>query len=500
MKTAIYLRKSRSDEELEKRLGEGETLHKHRNMLLKFAKEKNLSIIKIFEEIVSGESLFHRPQMLELLKEVETNNYEAILCMDIDRLGRGNMQEQGIILETFKKSNTKIITPRKTYNLQDDFDEEYSEFEAFMSRKELKLINRRLQRGRLHSINEGNYIATLPPYGYIKSNGTLVPHPDQSQVVQIIFELYTQENMATKPIANYLNSLGIKSYTNINWTAHAVSSILNNAIYAGKIVWKKKESRKPNDPAKRREVRKRSQSEWIIVDGKHEALISEAVYNKAQEIKQSKFSTPVKLGVDLVNPLASLIICKICGAKMCRRPYQNQLAHLRCPSECGNKSVRFEFVVQRVIETLEKIFSSQYNNNLENYIPTTQILEKSIQAALQEKEKLENQKLKLYDLLEQNIYDVATFLERSKTLANKINDIDTTIKELSIKIQEENEKKIDKNFFEKGIKVLESYKLTDEIIEKNKLLKTILEKAVYYKSKDQRGDNFELLIYPKYPN
>ena len=54
--------------------------------------------------------------------------------MDLDRLGRGDMKDQGIILETFKESKTKIITPRKTYDLTDEFDEEYSEFEAFMAR------------------------------------------------------------------------------------------------------------------------------------------------------------------------------------------------------------------------------------------------------------------------------------------------------------------------------------------------------------------------------
>ena len=54
--------------------------------------------------------------MIELLSEVEKGMYDAVLVMDIDRLGRGNMQDQGLILSTFKKSNTKIITPRKVYD------------------------------------------------------------------------------------------------------------------------------------------------------------------------------------------------------------------------------------------------------------------------------------------------------------------------------------------------------------------------------------------------
>ncbi|HLU86358.1 MAG TPA: recombinase family protein, partial [Taishania sp.] len=109
------MRKSRADVEAEKR-GEGETLAKHKKALLELTKQKKLNVLKVYEEIASGESLVHRPEMMKLLQEVEKGLYEAVVCMDLDRLGRGNMKEQGIILETFRESGTKIITPRKTYD------------------------------------------------------------------------------------------------------------------------------------------------------------------------------------------------------------------------------------------------------------------------------------------------------------------------------------------------------------------------------------------------
>ena len=127
---------------------------------MKFAKENKLNVTDIKEEIVSGDSLFFRPKMLELLKEVENNMYYGVLVMDIDRLGRGGMKDQGIILDAFKESKTKIITPLKTYDLDNEMDEEITEFKTFFSRRELKTINRRMQGGRIRSIEEGNYIAT----------------------------------------------------------------------------------------------------------------------------------------------------------------------------------------------------------------------------------------------------------------------------------------------------------------------------------------------------
>ena len=251
MKTAIYLRKSRADIEAEQR-GEGETLAKHRTALLKVAKEKNLNIIAVHEEIVSGESLVHRPEMLKLLQDVENNKYDVVLCMDMDRLGRGGMKEQGIILETFKRSNTKIMTPRKTYDLNDEWDEEYSEFEAFMARKELKIITRRMQRGRIASVEAGNYISTNPPYGYvikkIKNGRTLEPHPEQAEVVKLIFEWYTHDDpeirIGASMIANKLNALGYKTATGKTWGNWTVLGIIKNPVYCGKVTWKKKEIKK----------------------------------------------------------------------------------------------------------------------------------------------------------------------------------------------------------------------------------------------------------------
>lgn len=83
-KWILYLRKSRQDEES----GEIETLSKHRNFLFKFAKERELNIVKIYEEIVSGESILHRPEMIKLLADIESKEYSGVIVMDIDRLGR----------------------------------------------------------------------------------------------------------------------------------------------------------------------------------------------------------------------------------------------------------------------------------------------------------------------------------------------------------------------------------------------------------------------------
>ena len=100
-KTAfVYLRKSRMEEGMETQ----EVLRKHHEALDECARRHGLEILEYFSEVVSGESLYARPQMMRLLEAVEAGQCDAVLCMDLDRLSRGRMKDQGIILDVFRES------------------------------------------------------------------------------------------------------------------------------------------------------------------------------------------------------------------------------------------------------------------------------------------------------------------------------------------------------------------------------------------------------------
>ena len=123
---AMYLRKSRADIELEA-LGEGETLTKHKVMLFNLAARHDIhpDQIVIYQEIVSGESLQDRPEALRLLEDVYARKYKGVLVVEVERLARGNTKDQGEVADAFQISDTKIITPVKVYDPNDEFDREY---------------------------------------------------------------------------------------------------------------------------------------------------------------------------------------------------------------------------------------------------------------------------------------------------------------------------------------------------------------------------------------
>ena len=302
---SLYLRKSRADLEAEER-GEGETLARHEKMLIELARRYGFSIGKIYREIVSGESIEARPVVQELLKDVESGRWKGVLVVEVERLARGDTMDQGRVAKSFKFSNTKIITPIKIYDPNDEFDEEYFEFGLFMSRREYKTINRRLQRGRVSSVKEGKYVGSIAPFGYdrvklVKDKGYTLAKNDEAPVVEKMFQIYAYNEIAINEVVRRLNLAGFKPRKAKEWTISAVKDILSNPIYIGKIRWDSRKTVKEYKNGKIVNTRPRNEN-YTLCDGLHEPIIDMETWNIVQE-KRSKHTPAVIHNKVVQNPL-----------------------------------------------------------------------------------------------------------------------------------------------------------------------------------------------------
>lgn len=302
---SLYLRKSRADLEAEER-GEDETLARHEKILIELARRYGFSIGKIYREIVSGESIEARPVVQELLKDVESGRWEGVLVVEVERLARGDTMDQGRVAKSFKFSNTKIITPIKIYDPNDEFDEEYFEFGLFMSRREYKTINRRLQRGRVSSVKEGKYVGSVAPFGYdrvklVKDKGYTLAKNDEAPVVEKMFQLYAYNEIAINEVVRQLNLAGYKPRKAKEWTISAVKDILSNPIYIGKIRWDSRKTVKEYRNGKIVNTRPRNEN-YTLCDGLHKPIIDMETWNIVQE-KRSKHTPAVIHNKVVQNPL-----------------------------------------------------------------------------------------------------------------------------------------------------------------------------------------------------
>lgn len=523
-KYAIYLRKSRPDIEQEKQ-GQCETLARHRAALLDLAQKRHYNIVKIYEELVSGDSIVSRPQMQELLHDVESGIYTGILVMEIERLARGDTIDQGVVAQTFKQSDTLIITPFKTFDPNSEADENYFEFSLFMSRQEYKTIKRRLNQGRYASAKEGKYLGSRPPFGYERvkipdgKGHTLAIVEEEAAVIRLIFNLYVYgvdgKRLGIQAIARYLNEHNIAPQKNNYWGKESVSKILDNPVYAGKIRYGyRKYFQKIVNGHKVTTRPVQYRDNYILSEGLHPAIISQEIYDKVQELSEHRPIMPVGYKSAIKNPLAGLIICKVCGRRMAMRgtssKYPNKPIYLVCHNRnCNNVSSPLYIVENRVLSALGEWCKRYQLEICGESDPPANIELDALTAALKSTESkhdtLQKQLSNCYDLLERGIYTDDVFVQRSEHLKSEISSTIVEIDRIKTEISTfERRQKVKSEFVPHVMSIMQAYHETSDIPAKNELLREILDHATYYKEKSAAHegvsvDDFELDIFPRLP-
>jgi len=523
-KYCAYLRKSRADQDAELR-GEEETLKRHRRILSEFAEKNHIQIDKWYCEVVSGDTIADRPIVQSLLSDVESGKWTGVLVVEVERLARGNTKDQGTVSDAFKYSNTKIITPMKTYDPNNEFDEEYFEFGLFMSRREYKTINRRLQRGRIASVKEGKYICSTAPYGYRKVR---IPHdkgytleiiPEEADIVRRIFEWYcygellpdgTYQKLGTESIAARLDTLGIRPARNSSWSKATIADMLRNKIYTGYVFWGRQKEIKSSVDGNIIKNRKNN-PDYLCVKGIHPAIIDEKTFLLAEAMRKENRKNTTPSSRMLQNPLSGIVYCKKCGHMMTRLApnSRNKYSTLKCPNRyCDNVSSPMFLIEDQLLRFLKDwLISYELNSNNIDDLPIHKEIEKKselIHRIEAEISGLHSQLEKAYDFLEQGVYTVDIFQKRSDTLNQNIDRLNESINLSKEELTRLELLRAERESFAPKVRFLLDNYETNSVESNNRILKEIIEKIYYEKdTPNRRGGlnnaNFTLSIFPNIP-
>lgn len=511
-----YLRKSRKDREAELR-GE-DVLKRHREILENLAKQMGKKIDKFYHEVVSGESISCREEMQKLLSDVETGYWDNVFVVEVERLARGDTKDQGLVAETFKYSNTKIITPMKTYNPSDPNDEEYFEFGLFMSRREYKTINRRLNAGRISSVNEGKFVGNIPPYGYDRvkienaKGFTLKPNPEEAKIVQFIFDKYANTDISICGLARLLNEMNVKTRKGKQWCLSTVKDLLDNPVYVGIVRWNSRKAVKKCLDGEIIITRPRNTGDDVIYsNGIHEHLITDELYFKVQE-KRKQIPKNVNIDYSLKNPFAGLLFCEKCGKPLTRRPYNNPKLEtgLICTTKgCNNIFSKFKYVEEKILIGIKDILESYPLDNLDNskfFDNEASHLKKLIDMKEVEIVKVQDKQNIIFEAYEDGTYTKQMFMTRNDSINKEFKELHKALSNLKVQLEEIEKKSTEYlDFLPKLKNALDLYTLdTITITQKNKMLSELIEKITYLKTtparkKDSDPYNFTIKIYLKLP-
>lgn len=364
MTAALYLRKSRAEE----REPVEETLARHREILTSYAGTHGITVPVIYEEVASGDRLSGRPEMLRLLEDLP--RYDAVLCMDIDRLGRGAMTEQGYIFDRIREAGLAIVTPAKTYDLRDDLDDSLLSFKALFAREEYKMIRARLRRGTQKALDEGCYLSNAP-YGYrrvrIGKKPTLEIHEHEAKAVRTAFAMYLS-GKGCQSIADSLHTMGYHPRRGERFSRSTVGKMLQNPVYIGKVIW--------NQYDKSQGKRLRPEGERRVIDGLHPPVIEEEIFMQVAALLRQHGHLPYRKPEKLENPLAGIVFCSVCGRTMLRQP--GTVPALACSTTGCCVSSRLDTVERILVTGLEACLPGFFDGYWKNSPLTRNRMLKSV--------------------------------------------------------------------------------------------------------------------------
>lgn len=500
----MYLRKSRADDPL---LSVEEVLEKHETILDEWV-ERNLSApipeTNRYREIVSGETIADRPEIRKVLKLIESPKIKAILAVEVQRLSRGDLEDAGRLIKLLRYTNTLVVTPPKTYDLIDEYDRDAFERELKRGNEFLEYQKKIMNRGRLLSVSQGNFIGSISPYGYDKVFVTegkrkcpvLAVNEPQADVVRMIFDMYVNQNKGYQTICNKLDSLHITPPKGQHWSAPAIKDMLINVHYIGKVKWNWRKTITVVENGEILPTRPKSKDgEYLIYDGKHQPIISEEIFQLAQEKlgrnHRAKATTHIR------NPLAGLLYCE-CGRAMSLRCYKKpggkdkSAPRLICDGQvhCNNgsclQSEMMEFVAnmlrQRIAEY--EIESHQTNDDLiKSHMKLIRNLEKKL-SDLQDRELSQWEAQSDPDISKRMPQHI--FQQLNAKLIRDKEEVENALRSA----YDELPAPID---YERRIVTLQNALtalMDDEVSaeEKNKFLKTCIERIEYSRERPQRTD------------
>ena len=287
-----------------------------------FAKMRKINIVgKYSDEGKSGKNAEHRPEFIRMMDDIRSkkDNIKYVLVFKLSRFAR-NTSDTAKYLQELASFGVGLIGVKDGIDTSTSTGKMIANIMGAVAEMELENIHEQTLAGRQQKARSGLWNGAQAPYGYALENKALVINPSEAEIVKEIFHLYVEEGMSIRYITKKLNDENVQREQRGNtrfssFTERTVRMILKNPVYAGKIAYGRRHTVKvegTNNETK--VVKQEDKSKIIIVDGMHQAIVTDEIFSKA-EAQLSKNAAHRKTRSDskTVYPLTGLIRCPDCG-------------------------------------------------------------------------------------------------------------------------------------------------------------------------------------------
>ena len=327
---AIYCRLSKEDEGSPK---ESASIATQKAILMDYVRSKGWNVHDIYIDDGYSGTNFNRPRFQDMITDIKNGLINCVITKDLSRLGR-NYLDCGLYLEVFfPEHGVRYIAINDGVDTYNKGTMDITPFRNILNELYSNDISTKVKSAKRARFQLGKYMASSPPYGYLKDptdKNHLIIDEQVAPVVRMIFNMALNGDGIAK-IRNHINKSHIlrpAAYAFVRgetcyerhfkeneqnryiWSNNSVRQILRSPIYAGNLVGYKRIA--ISMKSKKRPVR--SPEQWEIVYGTHEGIVSQLEFDTVQRLITSRRHEKNQGG--FVNIFNGIIKCKDCGYAM----------------------------------------------------------------------------------------------------------------------------------------------------------------------------------------
>ena len=271
----------------------------------------------------SGKSIEGRVSFNQMMEDIKSgkDGVSYVLVFKLSRFGR-NAADVLATLQVMQDFGVNLICVEDGIDSSKDAGKLMISVLSAVAEIERENIRVQTMEGRMQKAREGKWNGGFAPYGYSLIDGKLEVNEEEAVAIRMIFDQYVNTDLGANGIAKYLENHGIHKIARQNgknplFDAALIRRIIQNPVYSGKISYGRRRTEKVHGT--RNEYRQVKKDDYLLVDGLHEALVSEEVWEQAQVKVAAQAKKYEKVNRDKrekIHLLSGILKCPVCGAGM----------------------------------------------------------------------------------------------------------------------------------------------------------------------------------------
>lgn len=303
---------------------DGYSLDAQRTRMKAFCEYNDYEIAGEYEDAgKSGKSIEGRVAFNRMMEDIKTGKDEVsyVLVFKLSRFGR-NAADVLATLQIMQDFGANLICVEDGIDSSKEAGKLMISVLSAVAEIERENIRVQTMEGRMQKAREGKWNGGFAPYGYKLVDSRLQVNEEEAEAIRIIFDQYVNTDIGANGVAKYLENHGIRKIPRQNgknplFDASLIRKIIKNPVYCGKIAYGRRKIEKVHGT--RNDYHLVKQEDYLLVDGLHEPLVSEEVWEQAQQKMErytKKYENVNRQKNEKIHMLSGIIKCPVCGIGM----------------------------------------------------------------------------------------------------------------------------------------------------------------------------------------